>query len=85
MGERKKLLLAGSELDVTEVNVIRKIREEFNEYELEDGSIIRVANPSIVVYRMEGTRDLEGHPTYIVKNGVSVIVVRGPKEQEPHH
>ncbi len=80
MAERKKITIGGISYDVTELNALQR-EEHVNEYELEDGAIIRVANPSLVIYRVEGPVDPEGNPGYFVKNGTSVIVVRGPQKQ----
>lgn len=79
MSETKKISLGGAEVTVTEVEIAARRREEVNEYELKDGSVIRVANQALVVYRVEGSRDLEGNPVYLVKVGTSVSVVRSRK------
>ena len=76
MAERKTLNLGGRNVEVTELEIKHRRREEPNEYELEDGTIIRVSSPSLVVYRMEGAPDLEGNPTFLVKTGISTVVVR---------
>jgi len=77
MSETKKYAIAGVEFDVVEMKVVRK-DEPFNEYELEDGSLIRVSNPVAVVYRVDAQKDAEGNPGYFVKNGTVVVVVNGP-------
>jgi hypothetical protein len=79
VAERKTIILAGTTVDVTELEVMHRRREEPNEYELEDGSVIRVSSPTMVVYRVEGPLDAEGNPTFFVKNGISTVVVRGPR------
>lgn len=84
MGETRKISLGGVEATVTEVEIAHRRREEVNEYELADGSVIRVANPTLVVFRVEGARDPEGNPVYIVKVGTSVSFVRGPKLENNH-
>ena len=71
---------AGVPVEVTEVQVVKHHVEEQNEYELEDGAIIRVPNPATVVYRVEGPVDAEGNPGYLVKVGTSVTIVRGPRK-----
>lgn len=80
--KKRMLTLGGVTVEVVQVEIVNRRNEQPNEYELEDGSVIRVVNPTVVVYRVEGQKDFEGHPTYYVKNGTSVIVVRGPRQQE---
>lgn len=76
----QKLTIGGTSVGVTEVEIVKRLREQANEYELEDGSVIRVSNPSLVVLRLEGVRDNEGNPAYYVRNGTAVIVVKGPRQ-----
>jgi len=77
--KKQKLTIGAYTVEVTPLEIVHR-REQPNEYELEDGTIIRVVNPTVIVYRIEGQRDYEGHPAYWVKNGTSVIVVRGSRE-----
>lgn len=86
-GKKETLKIGANSVDVIQVEVVKRLREEPNEYELEDGSIIRVASPSVVVYRVEGFKDWKGNPGYYVENGTSVTVVRGPRQEEegPKH
>jgi hypothetical protein len=84
VAERKRIRLGGHDLLVTQIEITKRRVEELNEYELEDGAVIRVSNPTVVVYRMEdeGTLDWEGNPSYLVKNGTSVIVVSSPQADD---
>jgi hypothetical protein len=81
VAERKTITLAGRTIEVIEVEIARRVREEPNEYELEDGALIRISSPAMVVYRVEGSADAEGNPTYLVKTGISTVVVRSPRGQ----
>lgn len=71
--------LLGKDIPVTEVP-IRSRKEVPAEFELEDGSVIRVAAPVTTVYRIENEWDLEGNPLYFVKNGIAVNVVQAGDE-----
>ena len=82
MSARKTLTLGPYTVEVTEVPISKRTREEPNEYELEDGAIIRVVNPTVVVYRTEGPTDPEGNPMYLVKLGTQTVVVRGPRKPD---
>jgi hypothetical protein len=76
---KKKLPIGGTFVDVLQLDVAKRGKEDLVEYELEDGAVIRVANPVVIAYRLDHLRDPEGNPGYIVKLGTSVTVVRGPR------
>ena len=76
--EKQTIKWLGQEIEFTEVPIIRRA-ESVNEYELEDGTVIRVAVPTTAVLRLEGQTDVEGNPLYWVKNGTVVSVIRKPK------
>lgn len=81
MSQRKQTIKLGTaEFVVTEVGVVNR-SEHINEYKLDDGSLIRVANPAMVVYRSEG-KDPEGHPIYVVRIGTSVATVESRPPEE---
>lgn len=52
-------------MDVSEVPVI-KATEGFNEYELEDGSVLKVKSAAASIMRVEGQFLPDGKPVYIV-------------------
>ena len=76
MAERTTIKLGARDVEVTQVEITQRSETPF-EYALEDGAKVRVFNSAAVVYRMDD-RDDQGNPVYIVKNGVSVVVVKGP-------
>ncbi|HKV55741.1 MAG TPA: hypothetical protein VJN94_13995 [Candidatus Binataceae bacterium] len=80
VAETKTLNIGGLTVTVMEVKIARKVIESVNEYELDDGSTIRVSNPALVVYRLEDIKDGDGNHGYIVKNGTAVVVVSGPNQ-----
>ena len=80
VAEKKQLTIGDSSVDVTQIEVTKRGREDFVEYELEDGAVVRVVNPVVLAYRLDHLRDPEGNPTYIVKLGTSVTVIRGPRK-----
>ena len=83
MAQRKTLTFSGrAPVEVTELEIKHRRREEPSEYELEDGTVIRVSSPTLVVYRIEGALDLEGNPTFLVKTGISTVVVGGPQKPD---
>jgi hypothetical protein len=73
------LRLLGKDVPVTEVPITSR-KELPAEYELEDGSFLRIAAPVTTVYRLDGEWDAEGNPLYFVKNGIAVNVVSAKDE-----
>ena len=80
MAIKRTINLGGRDVEVTEVSIQRRSGEMVGEYELEDKSIIRVANPVMVVYRLDNTYDPEGNAVYIVRVGTSVTTVTAPTQ-----
>ncbi len=79
MPEKKiKLPLGSVELEGTEVEV-KERKEAVNEYELEDGSVIRVVNVATQIIRLDGTFDSDGNPIYIVRGGNVVTAISAPQ------
>jgi hypothetical protein len=75
----RKIISTGKTSFEVEVVAVTERKEFLNEYALDDGAVIRVSNPAAVVYKVVGSSDQEGHPTYLVKLGTAVTVVDGPK------
>lgn len=79
MPEKKiKISLFGQDIEATDVP-ISKSTENYNEYELADGSTIRLKVVATAVLRLDGQYTPEGDPIYLVKNGQVVTVVDAPK------
>jgi len=43
-------------------------KEEFNEYQLEDGKVIRIKMVVTRIIRLEGEKDPEGNPVYLIQS-----------------
>lgn len=79
MSEKKiKIPLFGHDVDAIEIPM-SKSTENFNEYELADGSTIRLKVVATSILRLEGQYTPEGDPIYLVKNGQIVTVVEAPQ------
>lgn len=55
------------------------VREEWNVYELKDGSTLKVKVVVAGVMRINGEYTREGDPEYQVKNTVMIVVVDAPE------
>jgi hypothetical protein len=71
---KKKIPILGLELEVSSVP-IRRATEFFNEYELEDGSVLKVKNVATSVLRVDGQfNPVDGKPVYLVLTAPVVSV-----------
>ncbi|MCL5259463.1 MAG: hypothetical protein M1532_02355 [Nitrospirae bacterium] len=77
MEKKVKLPLFGHDVDAFDVPIV-KSQENFNEYELEDGSVIRFKVVATSVLRLDGQYTPEGDPVYLIKNGQVVTVISAP-------
>ncbi len=66
----------GKSVDAVPVR-FKNIREEWNEYDLEDGSTIRMKTIVSDVVRVPDEYDAENNPIYVVKS-TNMVVVSSP-------
>ena len=78
MAQRVKINFNGQQVDAQLVEVTQG-GERWNEYLLEDGTIMKVKLVLTNVYRAEGQYDAEGNPIYIVQS-TNVLSVNAPEE-----
>ncbi len=64
------------EVDATEVDFQTR-KEDWNEYQLMDGSVIKVKLVVGSIFRIPDEYDNEGNPIYIVRSK-NVLMVRSP-------
>jgi hypothetical protein len=72
--KKRKMPVFGMDVDVVDVPITKAV-EHFNEYELEDGSALRVKSVATSIIRVEGQFTPDGKPVYIVLTGPVVSVV----------
>ena len=75
MEQKRKMAILGKEMDVADVP-IKKATEFFNEYELEDGSVLKVKCVATSVLRVEGQFTPDGRPIYIVLTSPATSVMK---------
>ena len=66
----------GKSVEATPVK-FRNVREEWNEYDLEDGSAIRMKTIVSDVVRVPDEYDQENNPVYVVRS-TNMVVVNSP-------
>ncbi len=72
-----KIPLFGHDVEVVVVPILNST-EGFNDYELGDGSKIRLKIVATSILRLVGQFNADGDPIYIVKNGQVVTVLQAP-------
>lgn len=77
---RKRRIAApdGSKVDATELS-FQNVREHWNEYLLDDGTIIKLKVVATEIFKIDERYDNEGNPVYVLKSR-NVLVVNTPEE-----
>jgi hypothetical protein len=78
---KRKLPFFGFELDVSDVPIV-KAEEVFNQYVLEDGSVLRVKSVATQFLRVDGQFLPDGSPIYIVVTSPNVSVETSPLKKQ---
>ena len=71
-----KIPFQGEEVDATEVEFQTR-REDWNEYQLMDGSSIKMKLVVGDIFKVAGEYDDEGNPVYVVRSK-NVLMVKSP-------
>jgi hypothetical protein len=66
----------GSEVEATELS-FQNVREYWNEYLLDDGTILKLKPIATEVFRLEEQYDPDGNPIYILRSK-NILVVNAP-------
>ena len=79
MAARKiKIHFGGQQVDAETVEATQS-SERWNEYLLEDGTVLKLKTVLTNAYRVEGQYDAEGNPVYVVQS-TNVISAAAPQE-----
>jgi hypothetical protein len=74
MAEQKRMMtILGQDMEVADVPIV-SMNELPSEYELEDGSVLRVRNVATQILRVEGQFTPDGRPVYLVLTAPAVAV-----------
>jgi len=71
-----KVNFQGREVDATEIEFQTR-KEDWNEYQLMDGSVVKMKLVVSAIFRIEGLYDNERNPVYQIKSG-NVAAVTSP-------
>ena len=77
MERRKKIMWKGNEVEAVELH-FQTGTEHWNEYLVDDGTVIRQKTVASEILRIDGEFDNDGNPIYIVKSA-SLVAVSSPE------
>ena len=77
--DKIKINVGGREVEATPVEVTQS-SEKWNEYLLEDGSVLKMKLVLKKVLKVDGERDEEGNPVYVMQS-TNVTTVSSPKKK----
>jgi hypothetical protein len=75
--KRVKINFAGQQLDAEQVRV-EQCTERWNEYRLDDGTLLKLKLLLATVHRVEGRYDAEGNPMYAIQS-TNMICAEAPR------
>lgn len=78
MERRKRIQFQGQMVDATEVS-FQAGGEHWNEYLLDDGSVIKLKTVTTEIVRVDGQYDQDGNPLYVVRS-TNIVTVSAPEK-----
>lgn len=82
MPPKRRINFKGREVDGTPVTATQS-SEYWNQYLLDDGSIIRMKLVATEFARVDGEYDNEGNPVYVIRS-TNVVACQAPEELRKH-
>lgn len=76
MPDKIKINFGGEEVDATSID-INQTNEYWNQYLLDDGTVIKMKLVATKVFRVENKYDNEGNPLYFVQS-TNIVSVNAP-------
>jgi len=76
-GRSRKISWQGRTVDATEVTY-QPSGEHWNEYLVDDGTVIKMKTVVTEILRVQGEHDQEGNPVYLVKSA-NIMAVNAPE------
>ena len=79
---KRRIPFQGKEVEATPVSA-NTSNEYWNQYLLEDGSIIRAKLVATEFLRIDGEYDAEGNPVYVIRS-TNIVACEAPEELRRH-
>lgn len=83
MAKQTKVLYQGKQVNAVELS-FKTVAEDWNEYECEDGSVIRLKAVVSKIQRTELKNEATGEPIFLIGSSNVVDVVAAEGEEEVH-
>lgn len=77
-GRKRKINIGGQEIEAVEVP-FQTGAEHWNEYVLQDGSVLKLRTVTTEILRLVDRFDAEGNPQYVMKS-TNVLAVSAPDD-----
>jgi hypothetical protein len=80
--KRKLKTPDGNEIEAIELS-FQNVREHWNEYLLDDGTILKLKPVATEVFKVPGQYDQDGNPMYIIRSRNVLVVNAQEQERRP--
>lgn len=81
MDRKRKVVFQGDEFEAIEMP-FQTGAEHWNEYVLNDGSVVRLKSVVTEILKLDGKKDAEGNPIYVLKSTNIVSVSPSDRAKE---
>jgi hypothetical protein len=79
---RRKIRVGDQDVDALEMP-FQNVAEHWNEYLLNDGSVLRLKSVVTEILKLDGKYDAEGNPQYLIKSAQVVSVSGSDRPRKP--
>lgn len=79
---RRKVRVGNDDVDALEMP-FQNVAEHWNEYLINDGSVLRLKSVVTEVLKLEGRYDADGNPQYLIKSAQVVSVSGSERARRP--
>ncbi len=79
MGVRRKIATGPGQFHDAELIEVQQAQEQWNQYLLGDGTIVKLKVVVTEIWRLDGEYDNDGNPRYVIKSG-NILVVNAPDD-----
>ena len=79
---RRKVRIGNEDVDASEMP-FQNVAEHWNEYLVNDGSVLRLKSVVTEILRIDGRFDADGNPQYLIKSAQVVSVSGSERARKP--